>query len=179
MYLARISGYTGEQLLTLALADCWDRGAGAFIVNRRTTRGVLAALTGPLTRLLAENANPGSQRSEQCAPFPIIYKLALPAEAEITAMCRTIVPLLLQGHPIVILLLYQSAGSMPVSHLALLGLMASHLPPGVFNLLTGLGLEVGLALVRSPRAELVASMSSAFAREANPSLESLCRPSVF
>lgn len=101
------------------------------------------------------------------------------AEAEIAAICRTIVPILLQGHPVVILLLYQSARSMPVRLLALLGLMASHLPPGVLNLLTGLGLEAGLALERSPRAELVASKSSAFARETNPSLESLCRPSVF
>ena len=169
-HLAAIEEYAGEQLLTLALADCWDRGAGAFIVDRRTTHGVLAALAGPLTRLLAENENPGSERSEKRASFPVIYKLALPAEVDFTAMCRRIVPFLLQGHPVVTLLLYQNAGTIPLSPLAFLGLMASHLPRGVLNLVTGVGLEAGLALERSPRAKFPAPAACAFAHA------SLARP---
>lgn len=45
-------------------------------------------------------------------------------------------------------LLYQDARRLPVRLLTILALIAEHLPAGVLNVITGLGLEAGLALVR-------------------------------
>jgi acyl-CoA reductase-like NAD-dependent aldehyde dehydrogenase len=79
-----------------------------------------------------------------------VLKLVRCADADPAATWEGMAPLLADGHVAVVLLLYCEARRLPVRLLARLGLIAAALPAGVLNLLTGLGLEAGLALARDP-----------------------------
>lgn len=70
------------------------------------------------------------------------------AEAPPLEVCRDLLRVLYDGRTLVALLLYRDARRLPVLLLQLLGILAAGLPAGVVNILTGLGLEAGVALVR-------------------------------
>ncbi len=73
---------------------------------------------------------------------------------------QKMIPLILYGHVVVAVLLYQDTRYLSVRLLALMGLIAECLPPGVLNLVNGPGMEVGIPLANSPRAlspEMVAA----------------------
>ena len=149
--LARLADSVGDQGLLLGLADCWERGESAFALSQKATDAVFESLTNPVYRQLAEfeasirNCPPSAGESK-------VVKLAFAAETEVDAMCRRVVPLLLDGHVVVAALIYRGVRRLPVRLLALMGVMAACLPAGVLNLVTGLGLEAGVALVSSPQA---------------------------
>jgi len=111
---------------------------------------VAAGLTD-LVRGLPAN---GSSRPGMvvCPSAHAVARLVLDADADILESCRRLLPLLYEGHSAVVLLLYQDARRLPVRLLTILALIAEHLPAGVLNVITGLGLEAGLALVRHPLA---------------------------
>ena len=166
---SKIEDRIGDRWLALGLADCWDRGESAFAVSQRAADRVLETLTDPLYRQLVQfvsedrNRPQGTQTSE-------VVKLALVADDEIDAVCRRIVPLLLEGHVAVAVLLYREGTRLPVRLLALLGSMAECLPAGVLNLITGLGLEAGVALVDCSRAVAESALTPRVVRPPAPSV---------
>ena len=141
--------------LTLALAACWDLGEPDLCVERQAADKVLATLTAPLERLLAEFEDWPAHTG-----ISVVVKLALAAETDVDAMCRRLVPLLLSGHVVVAALLYQDGRHLPVRLLALMGLMAACLPAGVLNLVCGTGMEIGVPLANSSRAVSPATVPS-------------------
>lgn len=164
--LGRIADRIGDHGFMLGLADCWDRGESVFAVSQHVAEEVLESLTEPLYRQLAEFQGEGRQ-SPPRAVVSNVVKVAFAADTEIDAMCRRVVPLILEGHAAVIVLLYRGDRRLPVRLLALMGIMAECLPPGVLNLVTGLGLEAGVALVNSTRAVASSELSFPAARTAD------------
>jgi len=89
--------------------------------------------------------------ADQAVPrAPAVLRLARCADADPDTAWECLAPLLGDGHVAVVLLLYCEARRLPVRLLTRLGLAAAALPAGVLNLLTGLGLEAGLALATDP-----------------------------
>ncbi|WP_058556270.1 hypothetical protein [Thiohalocapsa sp. ML1] len=78
---------------------------------------------------------------------PAVARRVWPAAAPERAVCRQLLPLLYEGRVVVVLLLYPDGRRLPVRLLQLLGIVGAALPAGVLNVLTGLGLEAGVALV--------------------------------
>jgi len=149
-YLRRTPDRASDHGVSLALADACDRGVAAHRVDWRRINGVVASLTAPLSRLLATFED-GDDRLASIGTASVL-RLAFVAGTEVEAMCERVVPLLLHGDVVVAALLYDDARRLPVRLLALMGLLACGLPPGVLNVVTGLGLEAGVALVAGPQA---------------------------
>jgi hypothetical protein len=88
-------------------------------------------------------------RTGAAAPVePAVARLVWPAAAPERAVCRQLLPLLYEGRVVVVLLLYPDGRRLPVRLLQLLGIVGAALPAGVLNVLTGLGLEAGVALMQ-------------------------------
>ena len=122
-----------------------------FAIDQRTVDAVLEFLTAPLYRFLDETENEDDNRRPPAETSAVI-KVAFAADTEVEVMCWRVLPLLLRGHVLVVVLLYQDERRLSVRLPALMSLMAASLPPGVLNLVTGLGLEAGIALVDSSEA---------------------------
>ncbi len=146
--LAHIPDQLSDKLW-MVLADCWDQGISSFTVGQHAVETVLESLREPLYPLSAELES--GDKSASTTDYSVVMKLAFTADTPFETMCQRIIPLLLQGHVLVVVLLYRNTNCLPVRLLALMGLMASCLPAGVLNLITGLGLEAGVALVNNAR----------------------------
>ena len=167
--LSGVAHRVGDHGLTLSLADCWDRGESAFEVSQHAAELVLESLTDPLYRQLVEYQSRELDRTS-CGDVSEVVKLAVAADTEVDSMCRRVVPLLLEGHVSVVVLLYRECRRLPVRLLALMGVMAECLPAGVLNLVTGLGLEAGVALASSSRTEQASELACPCAHPSNVTL---------
>lgn len=156
--LGQVPARIAAQSLPLALAQQWDQdwdqkwdhhgdqaasvpGLDLQCAERQAARlrDIVRSLPSPPQ---------GRQRSPHLPQAPAVAKLAYAADLAPAELFRTLLPLLYDGRTALVLLLYRDPGHLPVRLLQLLGIVADAMPPGVLNVLTGLGLEAGVALIR-------------------------------
>jgi aldehyde dehydrogenase len=148
--LARLPAWIDDQAPLQAPARHGPHETASRSIESTDAERVAAGLTDLVRGLPAH----GSSRSGMVMrpSAHAVARLVIDADADILESCRRLLPLLYEGHSAVVLLLYQDARRLPVRLLTILALIAEHLPAGVLNVITGLGLEAGLALVRHPLA---------------------------
>jgi aldehyde dehydrogenase len=140
--LGQLPARIAAQALALAVADAWDRALepSALDLGR-------AEQTAADVRDLVRALRPPAHRERQPG-VPGVARLVHPAETADGVVCRRLLPLLYEGRVAVVLLLYPDGPRLPVRLLQLLGIVGAALPAGVLNVLSGLGLEAGVALVQ-------------------------------
>ncbi|MBK1707262.1 hypothetical protein CKO40_22695 [Halochromatium glycolicum] len=128
----------------LAMAERWNQGDSALDFELRCAERQ-AALLRDIVRILP---SPPVGRQQLESPPPVsAAKLACAADTAPVELFQALLPLLYEGRTLVVLLLYRNTGHLPVRLLQLLGIVAASLPPGVLNVLSGLGAEAGVALM--------------------------------
>ncbi|NBC47581.1 MAG: aldehyde dehydrogenase family protein [Gammaproteobacteria bacterium] len=148
--LGQIPARIAAQAVMLAMAEHWDQnwdqgdsapGLELQCAERQASlvRDIVRTLPSPPV---------GRQRPASPSQSPAVVKLACAADAAPSELFQTLLPLLYDGRTLVVLLLYRNAEHLPVRLLQLLGIVAAAAPSGVLNVLTGLGAEAGVALMR-------------------------------
>jgi aldehyde dehydrogenase len=152
--LGQVPARIAPQALALAMAQHWDQDWDQHWDQGASVRALdspcaerQAALLRDIVRTLP-SPPAGRQRPVSLGQAPEVARLACAADAAQAELLRTLLPLLYDGRTAVVLLLYQDARHLPVRLLQLLGIIAAAMPGGVLNVLTGLGLEAGVALMR-------------------------------
>lgn len=143
--LGRVPARITAEADALAMAERWDQGDSALDLDLQCAERQ-AALLRDIIRILP-SPPVGRQKSASLPQTLAAAKLAGAADTAPVELFRALLPLLYEGRTLVVLLLYRNTGHLPVRLLQLLGIVAASLPPGVLNVLTGLGAEAGVALM--------------------------------
>lgn len=144
--LAQLPGRIGAEAPALAMAEAWDACLPASDLDLGHAERRAADLRD-LVRALPP-VPVGRKRPPATSASPAAALLAHSADRPPPDIYRRLLPMLHDGRTAVVLLLYTDARRLPVGLLQQLGVMAAALPTGVLNIVTGLGLEAGVALVR-------------------------------